>query len=89
MRLRSVKTFGSKNSMKIIQEIPLQAFHPWSGAKDTFEVLTDEELNELEMILEDIYPEGMTETQLNDILWFERDWIAEVLDSDFQCRFNI
>lgn len=33
----------------------------------------------LEQILEEIYPEGMTETELNDLLWFESDMIYEWL----------
>lgn len=36
-------------------------------------------LDQLEWILEDCYPEGIGEGSLNDILWFESDWIAEVL----------
>ena len=27
----------------------------------------------------DLYPDGLTETQLNDLLWFEEDWIFETL----------
>jgi hypothetical protein len=29
--------------------------------------------------MEDLYPDGLSETQLNDILWFEEDWIFEML----------
>lgn len=36
-------------------------------------------LDQLEWILEDCYLEGINEETLNDILWFEGDWIAEVL----------
>ena len=65
--------------MKIYGDIPLTQFEFWAGAKDTVEELTESELEQIEQILEDIYPEGLSETELNDIFWFERDLIAEWL----------
>lgn len=65
--------------MKYTVEKSLSAFEFWSGAKETRERLTNEQMNQIESILEDSYPEGMTETQINDIFWFEQDWIAEML----------
>ena len=57
----------------------LRQFNFWSGAKETAEVLRFEQLDQIETILEDCYPDGMTDTQINDIFWFESDWIAEQL----------
>lgn len=65
--------------MKITKEISLYNFEAWSGANDTLDELTISECDELEAVLEDLHPDGMDETQLNDILWFENDWIAECL----------
>jgi iron-sulfur cluster repair protein YtfE (RIC family) len=65
--------------MKIYREIPLTEFEFWCGGKDTVEELTEEELNQIEEILEEIYPEGMDETEVNDFFWFERELIAEWL----------
>jgi len=65
--------------MKIYREIPLAEFEFWAGGKDTVEELTDSELEQIEQILEEIYPEGMSEFEVNDIFWFERDLIAEWL----------
>ena len=65
--------------MKIYREIPLTEFEFWAGGKDTVEELTDSELEQIEQILEEIYPEGMSEFEVNDIFWFERDLIAEWL----------
>lgn len=65
--------------MKITKEISLKDFEAWSGAKDTLNELTESECVQLESILEDVHPDGMDETELNDILWFENDWIAECL----------
>ena len=65
--------------MKVIHEIDgLIDFEPWSGAVSTYETLTDEQLKQLDSILEECYPEGVTDTEVNDILWFETDWIAEL-----------
>ena len=68
--------------MKVYKEMSLTDFEPWSGAKDRYNVLTYEQLEQLTAILEDEYPDGMSETQVNDILWFEEDWIAEMLGFD-------
>ena len=65
--------------MKIYREMPLTEFEFWAGGKDTVEELTDSELEQIEQILEEIYPEGMSEFEVNDIFWFERDLIAEWL----------
>ena len=66
--------------MKITSEISLKNFKAWSGAKDTLNKLIElDKCDELEFILDDLYPDGMTETQLNDILWFEDEWIYETL----------
>ena len=60
-------------------------FEFWSGAKDTADELTADEIEKVFSILEDAYPEGMTETELNDFFWFERDAIAEWLGyADFE-----
>jgi len=65
--------------MRIYRDIPLTQFEFWAGAKDTIKYLTDYELEQLEQILEDLCPEGLSEEQLNDIFWHERDLIAEWL----------
>ena len=66
--------------MRIYRDIPLTQFEFWAGGKDTVEELTDSELEQIEQILEEIYPEGMSEFEINDLFWFERDLIAEWLD---------
>lgn len=61
----------------------------WSGAVDTLNNLTYSEIETVLSNLEDIYPEGMTDTELNDFLWFERDFIAEMLGySDYEELLN-
>ena len=65
--------------MKIYTEKSLQNFEFWSGAKANAETLTSEQLDTIEAILEEIYPEGMDEMQINDIFWFDFDHVREWL----------
>lgn len=76
--------------MKIINDDKrLRDFDFWSGAKDTVNYLTNDELDIIEDMLEDAYPDGMTETQLNDLFWFDTDVIAEWLGYyDFESLIN-
>lgn len=69
--------------MKVTKEINLENFEWWSGAVETAEKITEAGAwEELESILEELYPEGIDETSLNDLLWFESDWIFETLGID-------
>lgn len=75
--------------MKIISEKSLQDFEFWSGAADRVKYLTLEELDVIENILEDVYSEGITETEINDLFWFEENTIAEWLGyNDFEEMMN-
>ena len=65
--------------MTIICEDFLYNFEFWSSAKETAKYLTWEEFSKIEAIFENIYPDGMTDVQINDIFWFDDDWIAEML----------
>ena len=70
--------------MKVINNnLSLKNFKAWQGAEDTKNLIIDNDKeNDFECLMEDLYPEGMTETQLNDVLWFETDWICETLGID-------
>lgn len=65
--------------MKVYREVNAYNFDFWSGAKDTVKYLTAEEVNTIFDMLEELYPEGIDETQVNDFFWFEEDTIAEWL----------
>lgn len=78
--------------MTITYELDLDSFKAWSGAVDTLDrVRREGKCTELEAILEDTYPDGMTETELNDLLWFEADTVYEWLGmrSETQIRAEI
>ncbi|MBD5097161.1 MAG: hypothetical protein HDT40_09250 [Lachnospiraceae bacterium] len=51
----------------------------WSGGADTIQDLTNDEIETILRMLEDIFPDSMSLTDLNDFFWFERDTIAEWL----------
>lgn len=58
--------------VKIISD--LSDYTPWSGAVDTWNQIKDaNKINELDAMLEEIYPDGLTMTKLNDILWFDSE----------------
>lgn len=68
--------------MKLYKDESLRNFEFWSGAKDRVEYLTEDELDTIEQNLEDVYPDGMSETELNDLFWFDEDFIAGCIGYD-------
>ena len=78
--------------MTITYELDLNRFEAWSGAKETLErIQREEKCEELENVLEELYPDGMTETELNDLLWFDSEQVYEWLGirSEEQIRKEI
>lgn len=79
--------------MKIVSEISLESFEAWSGGKDTLDrVISEGKCDELEAMLEDLYPDGMTDTQLNDLLWFEPEtvynWLGIRTESEIRSELE-
>lgn len=67
--------------MRIYSELDLNTFEAWSGAVDTLNRIRREgKCEELESALEEIYPEGIDETELNDLLWFDSETVYEWVD---------
>lgn len=66
--------------MKITMELSIREFNAWSGAVDTKNIIIESgKADEFDELIEEIYPEGIEETQLNDLLWFDDEWIFEQL----------
>lgn len=64
----------------ITKTMDIYDFEPWSGAVDTYERIEREgKLAELDDVLDEIYPDGIDETELNDLLWFEPETVYEWL----------
>lgn len=66
--------------MKITYELDLNTFEAWGGGEDTLNrIINNGLVNEFEAMLEECYPDGMSETGLNDLLRFDSEWIYESL----------
>lgn len=62
--------------MKIYSEISIADFEAWSGAVNTLDrIIAEDKCDELEAVLEDLYPDGINETELNDLLWFDGETV--------------
>ena len=60
--------------------LTLRDFKAWSGAKDTQETILNEgKGEEFDSLIEELYPDGIEEKHLNDLLWFDEEWLYEVL----------
>lgn len=71
--------------MKIYSETTLREFSFWAGAVDTAKYLSTTQLDTVENILEDVYSDGVSDTEINDLFWFDEDLIAEWLGyTDFE-----
>lgn len=67
--------------MRIVKEISVEDFEGWSGANDTIEVIEKAgKVDEFDNLIEELYPDGLSETSLNDLLRFDYEWIYETLD---------
>ena len=66
--------------MIINKNIDLKNFEFWAGAKDLADLLTRDELQQIEFNLEDIFHDKTpSETDINDLFWFEEDFICEMI----------
>ena len=66
--------------MKITMESTLREFQAWSGAVGTKNTIISLRLEEqFEELVDECYPDGLTAAELNDILWFDSEWIFECL----------
>ena len=65
--------------MTIKTEQSLRNFEFWAGARTNAGLLTDEELDRIEAELEQFYPDGMDETELNDLFWFDFEWVCSIV----------
>ena len=70
------------NTMTYTVEKPLSQFEFWSGAKERTDHLTTDQLDRLDDLLPEILGENPTDTAINDLFWFEDDYIAQLLGFD-------
>jgi hypothetical protein len=66
--------------MKIINELSIINFEAWDGAKDTQKRIIEEgKVNDFDSYIYELFPDGLTDTELNDILWFDSENVFEYL----------
>lgn len=69
--------------ISIIKNMDIRDFKAWQGGKITLDyIIENDKHEELEMLIEDMQEtrgELFTETEINDILWFEDEFIFETL----------
>lgn len=74
--------------MKVYKEMDMTDFEPWCAAVDTYKDLERfDRLDQFQSVIEELYPDGCTETEINDILWFEEtetiaDWCGLYVTED-------
>lgn len=67
--------------MTYSKEFNVDTFPWWSGAKDTIaEVKKAKKMDELQQLIEETFATRVpnrvpTETEVNDLVWFDRSWI--------------
>lgn len=46
-------------------------------------MMTAEELDSVENELEELYPDGMTDTEINDLFWFDFDYVCDLIGLEY------
>jgi hypothetical protein len=72
--------------MKVIKNnLRLRDFKAWSGAIETKDkIIKEGKGDEFENLIDELFPEGLTETKLNDVLWFEDEMLFNELGIEEQ-----
>lgn len=65
-------------TVKIYSEIDIRDFEFWEGAEYTADAFTEEELATIQDRLVELYPDGMSDVELNDLFWHDEDFVAEL-----------
>jgi len=85
-KFNKLKQTKKDNTMKYTNEFDINTFNFWSGAKDTVDdIQRAGKMEELGTLIEDTFSydaEPPSETDINDFVWFERDFIYESLGLD-------
>lgn len=68
--------------MKVYEDYDLKNFEFWSQGARNRKELSDDQMDRLEAALMDLYPDGIDATALNDLMWFDFDWIKELVGND-------
>lgn len=73
--------------MKIYRDDSLRSFEFWSGAVENAEEFTLEELDRITEELEAAdNGDGYDETQINDMMWFEPEYLASLIGLEWDSK---
>jgi hypothetical protein len=72
--------------MKVINEnLSITDFEAWSGAIHTKQtIIYNNKQNDFDFMIEELYTDGLTDTALNDLLWYDSDWVLEQLGIEIE-----
>jgi hypothetical protein len=70
--------------MKITTETTLSNFEFWSSACHNASLLTHGQLNTIESVLDELYPNGIDETHLNDLFRHDFDAVLGWIGTDYE-----
>ena len=72
-------------TMTISSEVELRDFEAWSGAINTKDVIIENGKEGMfEELINELYPNGLSATELNDLLWFDDEWLYEQLGIEIE-----
>lgn len=58
----------------------IEDFEPWGGAEDVYDLIFNEgKIEDFDEFLTDMYPDGLSVTELNDLLRFDGDYVLNSL----------
>lgn len=83
--LEKPQMFFNDSKAKKVKDVKLicediNDYEPWSEAVKTYKIIVENgKLDALDALLEELYPDGLTFVQLNDLLWFDDEWVLEQL----------
>ena len=71
--------------IKVYEELTIAEFNAWGSAEITLDIVREhDKMDELEELAEEIFgDEPISDTMLNDWLWFDRDEILFQLDIEY------
>ena len=76
----SISKEKPKKNLTEAVKISVKDYKPRNGTTLTYKRIQEaDKLDYLENLLEEIYPDGIDAQTLNDLLWFDADWILEIL----------
>lgn len=62
--------------MRIYSEVDIDEFEFWEGGKCVADSFSEDDLEVIQNKLEELYPDGMSDTELNDLFWHDEDFVA-------------